>query len=87
MRIWVKKWKENHMTGDTVVEDYTDDTRTHKVFAALKSACRTFDLAEPIWLDSNIKEFKAHSKVRFYSDSFIEEIPFDYLEMMIIEED
>ena len=49
--------------------------------------CYDFDLGKPIWLDSNIQEFKRHSKTRFYQDSFIEEIPFDYLELQVIEED
>ena len=37
--------------------------------------------------DSLDQEFKRHSKTRFYQDSFIEEIPFDYLELQVIEED
>ena len=87
MRIWGKIWKDNHLLQDTVVEDHSDDTRTHKIFAALDEMCYTFDLGKPIWLDSNISEFKRHSKTRFTKDSFIEEIPFDYLEFHVIEED
>lgn len=87
MRIWGKIWKDNHLLQDTVVEDHSNDTRTHKIFAALDEMCYTFDLGKPIWLDSNISEFKKHSKTRFTRDSFIEEIPFDYLEFHVIEED
>ena len=87
MRIWGKIWKDNHLLNDTVVEDHSSDTRTHKVFAALEEMCYTFDLSKPIWLDSNIADFKKHSKTRFTKDSFIEEIPFDYLEFHVIEED
>ena len=36
--------------------------------------------------DATIKEFKRHSKARFYQDSFIEEIDFDYLEIQILDE-
>ncbi len=32
-------------------------------------------------------EFKRHKKARFRQDNFIEEIPFDYLEIQVIEED
>ena len=46
-----------------------------------------FDLAVPIWLPSNISDFKRHAKTRFTQDSFIEVIDFDYLEIQIIEED
>ena len=87
MRICVKIWKNNHMLRDTVIEDDRDDTRTHKVFHALDEICYAFDLGKPIWLDSTISEFKRHSKARFYQDNFIEEIPFDYLELQVIEED
>lgn len=87
MRIWVKLWKDNHMLEDTVIEDYREDTRTHKVFRSLEEACRQFDLGQPIWLDVNISEFKRHAKTRFYQDSFIESVPFDYMEFMVLDED
>lgn len=86
MRIWGKIWKDNHLLRDTVVEDFSDDTRTHKIFGALHEICMQFDLAVPQWLDANVKEFKKHAKTRFRQDSFIEEIDFDYLELQVIEE-
>ena len=64
-----------------------EDTRTHKVVAALKEACLALDLPEPIWLDSGIREFKRLARVRFTRDCFVEELAFDYLEMKVIEED
>lgn len=86
-RLWAKIWKENHLLKDTVIEDDTKDTRTHKVFHALDEVCMQFDLGKPIWLDGNIREFKRHSKVRFRQDNFMEQIEFDFLEIQIIEED
>lgn len=87
-RIWGKIWKENHMLDNVVIE-CNDNTlnRTRKVYYCLEEICNTFDLGKPIWLDQNKKEFILHDKVRFYQDSFIEEIPFDFLEMQVIEED
>ncbi len=75
------------MLRDMVSEHYEDDTRTHKVFAAIEEACMEFDLCKPIWLDKNILEFQTHSRTKFTQDSFIEEIPFDYLDFQVIEED
>lgn len=72
---------------DTVIENTEEDTRTHKVFSALDSISYEFDIARPIWLDSNISDFKKYSKVRFTKDSFIEDINFDYLELSVLEED
>ncbi|MCR5294177.1 MAG: hypothetical protein K6E30_03225 [Lachnospiraceae bacterium] len=87
MRIWGKIWKDNHMLRDTVIEDFSEETRTHKIFNALYEICLSFDLGKPIWLDSNINEFKKTRRVHFRQDSFIEEIDFDFLELMVIEED
>ncbi len=87
MRVWGKIWKDSHQVMDTVITDDREETRTHKVFKALEEICHEFDLSQPIWLDSNVREFQRHSKARFYKDSFIEEIPFDYLEIQILEED
>lgn len=86
-RLWARIFKDNHMLKDTVICDDTNDTRTHKVFNSLEEVCYQFDLGKPIWLDSTVSEFKKHSKTRFGSDSFIESIDFDYLEIQIIEED
>ncbi|MGN0484260.1 MAG: hypothetical protein ACI4HI_11990 [Lachnospiraceae bacterium] len=86
-RLWAKEFKSNRMIKDTVIEDASEDTRTHKVFHALERVCEEFDLANPLWLDPCVNDFKRHAKARFYQDSFIEEIPFDYLEIQIIEED
>lgn len=85
-RLWGKIWKDNRMIRDTVAEEESEDTRTHKIFRALDQICYEFDLGKPIWLDTNISEFKRHSKTRFYQDSFMEEIAFDYLEIQVLEE-
>lgn len=87
MRIWAKEFADNRMIKDIVITNNENDTRTHKVFKAMEEVCHAFDLATPIWLDSNIEDFKRHSKTRFTQDSFMEEIPFDFLEFHVIEED
>lgn len=86
-RLWAKIFKDNRMIKDTVIEDDSDDTRTHKVLHALDEICCRFDLGNPIWLDTTIKEFKRHSKARFTQDNFIESVDFDYLEIHVIKED
>ncbi|GAA6491218.1 hypothetical protein K280104A7_07820 [Candidatus Bariatricus faecipullorum] len=86
-RLWAKTFKDNHMVKDMTVCDDSSDTRTHKIFHALDEICYAFDLSKPIWLDSTINEFKRHSQTRFYQDSFIDSIDFDFLEIQVIEED
>lgn len=85
-RIWIKEFKDNHLLKDITIEDVTDDTRTHKVFNALEKGCYELDIPQPIWLDSNIRDFKKYARTRFTKDSFIEEVDFDYLDFHIIEE-
>lgn len=87
-RIWGKIIKDNHLLRDIVIcNEETDMTRTHKIFDGLEQICKNLDLGVPIWLDTNISEFKKVAKTRFYQDSFIEAIDFDYLELHIIQED
>lgn len=86
-RLWGKLWKDNHLIKDTVICNDREDTRTHKIFQGLEEICYEFDLGNPIWLETNISGFKRHAKTRFYQDSFIETIDFDYLEIQVIEED
>ena len=85
-RMWGKIIKDNRLIKDTVIINDTDHTRTGKILETLESICVQFDLSKPIWLEVNINEFKTRGKTRFYSDSFIEPIDFDYLEIQIIEE-
>ena len=87
MRIWGKLIKDNRLLRDTVADIPGNGTRTQKVLEALHRICLVFDLAEPIWLDVNIKEFQRVAKTRFRQDSFLETVPFDYLEFQVIEED
>ena len=87
-RVWGRTFKSNKMLQSTTIElDIPDETRTHKVVMALEQICEEFDLSNPIWLDSNINEFKRIARTRFYADSFVESIDFDYLDFYVIEED
>jgi len=86
MKMWGKIWKNNHLVRDIVVSDDSSDTRTHKVFHLLEEICLAFDLGRPIWLDSGIRDFQLHKRVRFGRDCFIEDVDFDYLEMLVLEE-
>ena len=85
-RLWAREFQNTKLLRDTVIEDASDDTRTHKVFHALDRVCAEFDLPKPIWLSSNIEDFRRSGHTRFTADSFLEEIPFDYLEIRILEE-
>ena len=85
-RLWGKLVKNSRIQKSLTIERPEDDTRTHKIFAAIDEMCREWDLMNPIWLDSAIKDFKRRSSARFYQESFIEEIDFDYMEIQVLEE-
>lgn len=87
MRIWVRQCQNNRTIADLVIEDDTDVNRTKKIFLALEQACHAFDLSQPIWLDATIREFQKFAKARFFQDHFVEEIAFDYMEIVVLEED
>ncbi|MFI3177704.1 MAG: hypothetical protein R3Y67_09500 [Eubacteriales bacterium] len=86
-RLWAKIWKDNRLLDNDVICNDNGDTRTRKILDALETFCYTYNLGQPIWLDSTIHTFKHHNRVRFSQDNFMEEISFDYLEIEIIEED
>ena len=86
-RLWGKIFKDNRMLKDAVITDDSVDTRTHKVFRSLEELCLEFDLSKPIWLEKTVTDFKRHDKARFYADSFIDSVDFDFLEIHVIEED
>ena len=86
-RLWVRLIDDNHLIKDTVICDDSADTRTHKVMNAIEKACYEMDLSKPIWLDNTVRDFQRHAKCRFNKDSFIETVPFDYMEIRVIEDD
>ena len=87
-RLWAKEFKSNRMIRDMVVEnDSPEMSRTKKVFAALEEVCDAVDLSNPFWLEHQIDDFMRVDKTRFRSDSNIDGIEFDYLEIHVIEED
>ena len=86
-RLWAKEWAGGHLLREITIEDGSEETRTHKVFHALTRACHEFDLPEPIWLDQNYDELNKFGKTSFRQDHFIETIPFQELEIEIIEMD
>ena len=86
-RMWCKIWKDARLVKHMTVSDSSELNRTKKIFEAIDRLCGEWDLARPIWLDANVREFKKHSKTRFGQDCFAETIDFDYLEIQVIEED
>lgn len=87
MILWARMFERNRCVKDMTITREETDTRTHKIFAALAEVCDEWNLAQPMWLNSNVSEFQRRSRTRFTKDNFIESIEFDYVEFQILEED
>ena len=87
MKIWFKIMKDSKLLAQETIVDDGYDTRTHKIMNAIAEACQRFDLEQPYWLKKNEQEFLASAKTRFTPNNFIEEVDFDYLEILVLEED
>ena len=55
--------------------------------SALLEACHELDLAEPIWLDKNEREWTEFGMTRFLPDAFFESVPFERMEIEYIDPD
>ena len=54
-KLWAKVVKNNKTIDDIIIEnDNSELNRTRKIFQGLEDACYEYNLAKPIWLDSNI---------------------------------
>ena len=62
--------KNSKILKDTVICDETGNRRTQKVLTAWKRSAIPLTWKKPIWLESNLSDFKQHSKTRFYQDKF-----------------
>ncbi len=88
IRIWAKKMKRSRMLEDYVAENRREDEDFYtRLEDCMEEICHRMDLAKPLWLDSNYEELNRFHRTRFHQDHFIEPIPFDYLEIEIIEMD
>ncbi|MCR5678081.1 MAG: hypothetical protein K6G13_08635 [Agathobacter sp.] len=87
MKVWFRMYEGAKLLRQDVIEDLSEDTRTHKILNALEAVCHKWNLAQPYWLKKNEQDFLAHAKTRFTKHNFVEEVDFDYLEMSILLED
>ena len=86
LKLWGKEFADGRMIADMVVTAKGEQSRTQKVYECMDKICAGFDLQKPIWLDNTIHEFQVMNRARFYQDSFIEEIDFDFLEIQVLED-
>ena len=65
----------------------TFDCRFEDVDDALTELCREFDIPRPIWLDKHRREYEEFRRTRFLPEHFMEEVPFQRLEIEYLDDD
>lgn len=54
---------------------------------ALTELCREFDVPNPLWLNKHQREFGEYRRTAFLPEHFMEDVPFQKLEIEFLEDD
>ncbi len=77
--LWVRAIKHSK-----IVNHDTEPCDHGGVLEALQAVCQRMDLARPIWLEKNQREWDEFSQTRFLPSQFMEPVNFDRLEIEFI---
>ena len=80
--IWVRLIKKNRIAGDTTVDCAHDGWQD-----ALEQACRTLDVGRPMVLPRHERDWEQFNQARFLKEHFIEDVPYDRMEVEFIDPD
>ncbi len=81
-RLWARIIKKHRIDRQATAECAFQDAE-----AALTELCRGFDIPRPIWLNKHTREFEEFRRTQFLPEHFIEEVPFQKLEIEFLEDD
>lgn len=86
LKMWAKLIKDNKLIGQAVVpiDEALSAEQTLKV--CLEEICRELDLANPIVQSKHIRDMEQYRLTRFLPESFIEDVPFDRMDLNIFED-
>ena len=80
--IWVRLMKKSRIEKDVTVDCAHADWQE-----ALEEACRKLDVGRPMVLPRHERDFAQFSQARFLKEHFIEDVPFDRMEVEFIDPD
>lgn len=80
--IWVRLMRKNKIDRDITIPCMIEDWQE-----ALEQACHDLDVPRPMILPRHERDFDQFSQARFLADHFVEEIPFDRMEVEFIDPD
>ena len=80
--IWVRLMRKNRIEKDITrpctMEEWQD---------ALENACHDLDVPRPMILPRHERDWEEFSQARFLKDHFVEDVPFDRMEVEFIDPD
>ena len=80
--IWVRLMHKNRIEKDVTAECSLSDWQE-----ALDSACRRLDVPRPMILPRHERDWEQFSQARFLKEHFVEDVPFDRMEVEFIDPD
>lgn len=75
-KIWAKLIKKTK-----IIKQSTQDGSRDSVQDAMYQICKDFDISQPMWSNKNQRDWENHSMTKFIKDDFIDEFPYDLLEI------
>ncbi|MDY5731056.1 MAG: hypothetical protein SPL05_05935 [Eubacteriales bacterium] len=77
--IWIKLYKKHKIKND-----YTISAEKENTEQSLYEAYKHLDISAPIWSKKNFSEWENHNITRFFADDFMDEFPYDSMELVFI---
>ena len=81
-RLWARIIKKHRIEKQATVECAWGDAEE-----ALTELCREFDIPRPLWLNKHCREFEEFRWTQFLPEHFMEDVPFQRLEIEFLEDD
>ena len=81
-RLWAKIINKHRIEQQQTAQCAWEDAEE-----ALTELCHVFDIPRPIWLDKHHREFEEFRRTHFLPEHFMEDVPFQKLEIEFLEDD
>ena len=86
LKMWAKLIRDNKLTAQAVVPIEETLPAEQLLKAALEEICHELDLSNPIVQSKHVRDIEQYRLTRFLPESFIEDVPFDRMDLNIFED-
>ncbi len=81
-RLWAKIIKKHRIEKQATVPCAFEGVED-----ALTELCHEFDIPRPLWLNKHYREFEEFRRTQFLPEHFMEDVPFQRLDIEFLEDD